>query len=131
MVKMLLSNNSEKVMDFISDFDELTELEKLRLCIHILESKYTTFNKPDIINLLKKELTKIDDSKGIIINFSKYKKLTFIASKYIELNNTNKLKVIIEMLFNIYETDFNDNSINEEINQNLPIYDITYELLKI
>ena len=29
---MLLSNNSEKVIKFISYFDDLTELKKLRLC---------------------------------------------------------------------------------------------------
>jgi len=127
---MLLSNNSEKVIKFISYFDDLTELEKLRLCIHLLESDYICFNKPDIKNLLKKILNKYDNTKGIIVNFSKYKKLTFIASKFIELDNAEMVKVIIEMLFNIYETDFNDNSINEEINQNLPIYDLTYELLE-
>jgi len=33
------------------------------------------------------------------------------------------------MLFNIYETDFNDNSTNDEINHNLLIYELTYELL--
>ena len=126
---MLLSNNSEKVIKFISDFDDLTNLEKLRLSIHLLESKYINFKREDIINLLKKELNKLDNTKGIIINFIKYKILTFLASRFIELKDTDKLKVIIEMLFNIYETDFNDNSINEEINQNLLIYDLTYELL--
>lgn len=128
---MLLDNNGEKVIKFISDFDDLTNLKKLRLCIHILESKYINFDKQDIIDLLKKELSILDNTKRIIINFSKYKKLTFIACKFIELNATDKLKVIIEMLFNIYETNFNDNSINEEINQNLLIYDLTYELLEI
>ena len=33
------------------------------------------------------------------------------------------------MLFNIYETDFNDEIINNEINKLLPIYDYSYCIL--
>lgn len=32
------------------------------------------------------------------------------------------------MLFNIYETDFNDENINNTINQNLLIFDYVYSL---
>ena len=128
---MLLDNNSEKVKKFISNFDILTNLEKIRLSIHLLESKYINFNKEDIIKLLKKVLDKLDDTKGKITNFSKYQKLTFIASEFIELNDEEKRKLIIEILFNVYETDFNDNSINEKINSNLSIYELTYELLNL
>ena len=32
------------------------------------------------------------------------------------------------MIFNIYETNFNDNIINEEINNNLLVYEYNYSL---
>ena len=40
-----------------------------------------------------------------------------------------KKRFIIEMLFNIYETDFKKKTINEKINQELNIYDFYYSLL--
>ena len=128
---MLLDSNNEKVIKFMSYFDDLNNLEKLRLSIHLLESKYINFSKKQIINLLKEVLNKLDDTKGIIINFSKYKNLSLLVSKFIELSDEEKTRLIIEILFNIYETDFNNTSINKKINHNLPIYELTYELLNI
>ena len=45
-----------------------------------------------------------------------------------ELSEIEKKKFSIEMLFNIYETDFNDEDINNTINQNLLIFDYVYSL---
>ena len=72
----------------------------------------------------------LDNSKAII-NFSKYQKLTYLKSKYIELNKDNKDRYIIEILFNIYDNDFDNQQINNLINENLDIYNLTYKLLNV
>jgi len=127
---MLLTTNDKQVIKFIENFDNLTNIEKLRLCIHILESKYTKFDKIEIIELLKKTLSTLDvDNKGKIINFSKFEKLSLIAAKHIEMNNKNKLRVIIEMLWDISQSDFDDPNINQEISDRLLIMDLVYEAI--
>lgn len=45
-----------------------------------------------------------------------------------ELSKIEKKKFSIEMLFNIYETVFNDENINNTINQNLLIFGYVYSL---
>ena len=64
----------------------------------------------------------------VIVNFAKHKKLLFLSAKYMELSEIEKKKFSIEMLSNIYETDFNDENINNTINQNLLIFDYVYSL---
>ena len=129
---MLLENNTKKVINLINSFDTLNNIDKLRLSIYILENKNFTvnFNTRDIIILLKKVLSKLDSNYGKnIVNFSRYKHLLFFSAKYLELSNLEKKKFTVEMLFNIYETDFNDEIINNEINKLLPIYDYSYCIL--
>ena len=123
---MLLDNNTKKVINLINNFDDLNNIDKLRLSIYILENKNfdVNFNTRDILILLKEVLSKLDSNyRKTIINFSKYKHLLFFSAKYLELSNMEKKKFTAEMLFNIYETDFNDKIINNEINKSLPIYD--------
>ena len=130
---MLLDNNTKKVINLINNFDTLNNIDKLRLSIYILENKNfdVNFNTRDIIILLKDVLSKLDSNyRKTIINFSIYKHLLFFSAKYLELSNLEKKKFTVEMLFNIYETDFNnDKIINNEINKLLPIYDYTYCIL--
>ena len=129
---MLLDNNTKKVINLINNFDTLNNIDKLRLSICILENKNfnINFNTRDIIILLKKILSNLDSNyRKTIINFSKYKHLLFFSAKYLELSNMEKKKFTAEMLFNIYETDFNDKIINNEINKLLPIYDYSYCIL--
>ena len=129
---MLLDNNTKKVINLINNFDTLNNIDKLRLSIYILENKNfnINFNTRDIIILLKEVLSKLDSNYGkIIVNFSRYKHLLFFSAKYLELNDLEKKKFTVEMLFNIYETDFNDEIINNEINKLLPIYDYSYCIL--
>ena len=126
---MLLDNNTKKV---INNFDTLSNIDKLRLSIYILENKNfdVNFNTRDILILLKEVLSKLDSNyRKTIINFSKYKHLLFFSAKYLELNDLEKKKFTVEMLFNIYETDFNDKIINNVINKLLPIYDYSYCIL--
>ena len=129
---MLLDNNTKKVINLINNFDTLNNIDKLRLSIYILENKNfdVNFNTRDIIILLKEVLSKLDSNyHKTIINFSKHKHLLLFSAKYLELNDLEKKKFTVEMLFNIYETDFNDEIINNEINKLLPIYDYSYCIL--
>ena len=129
---MLLDNNTKKVINLINNFDTLNNIDKLRLSIYILENKNfnINFNTRDIIILLKKVLSNLDSNyHKTIINFSKYKYLLFFLSKYLELSNMEKKNFTVEMLFNIYETDFNNENVNNEINKLLPIYDYSYCIL--
>ena len=127
---MLLENNSEKTIKLIDEFDKLNDIDKLRLSINTLESKYTNYNFNNEIELLKNILSMLDNSKAII-NFSKYQKLTYLKSKYIELNKDDKDRYIIEILFNIYDNDFDNQQINNLINKNVDIYNLTYKLLNV
>ena len=80
--------------------------------------------------LLKGVLNKLDLSYGkIIVNFAKYKNLLFLSTKYLELTEKEKQNFSIEMLFNIFETDFKDKGINKEINKHLYVYDYCYAVL--
>ena len=74
---MLLSNNTEKVINLLDMYENLSDVDKIRLALYLLENK----------------------------NFS------------------------IEMLFNIFETDFKDKVINKEINKHLYVYDYCYAIL--
>ena len=129
---MLLENNTKKVIDLIHQFDNLSDIDKVRLAIYLLENKNfnVDFNVRDMIILLKQVLSILDPNyTKVITNFSKYKHLLFFSAKYLELTEKEKKHFSIEMIFNIYENDFKDKIINEEINNHLLIYDYSYSIL--
>ena len=129
---MLLDKNSQKVIDLIQKYDNLSDIDKIRLAIYLLENKNfnVDFNVRDMIILLKQVLSVLDPSyTKVITNFSKYKHLLFFSAKYLELSEKEKKHFSIEMIFNIYENDFKDEIINEEINNNLLVYDYCYSLI--
>lgn len=108
---MLLSDNTKRVIDLIEMFDDLKDIDKIRLAIYLLENKNfnTDFNVRDMIILLKQVLSILDPSyTKVITNFSKYKHLLFFSAKYLELAEKEKKHFSIEMIFNIYENDFKD-----------------------
>ncbi len=129
---MLLDSNTNKVIDLVNTFDDLKNIDKIRLAIYLLENKNfeINFNIKDMIILLKEVLNKLNPSYSkTIVNFAKYKHLLFLSANYLELNDEEKKKFSIEMLFNIYETDFKDKTINKEINNHLYVYDYCYSLM--
>lgn len=129
---MLLENNSKKVIDLIHQFDNLSDIDKIRLAIYLLENKNFSvdFNVRDMIILLKQILSILDPNyTKVITNFSKYKNLLFFSAKYLELTEKEKKHFSIEMIFNIYENDFRDKIINDEINNHLLVYDYSYSIL--
>ena len=129
---MLLDKNSQKVIDLIQKYDNLSDIDKIRLAIYLLENKNfnVDFNVRDMIILLKQILSILDSNyTKVITNFSKYKHLLFFSAKYLELTEKEKKHFSIEMIFNIYENDFKDKVINNEINNNLLVYDYCYSLI--
>ena len=129
---MLLDKNSQKVIDLIQKYDNLSDIDKIRLAIYILENKNFSvdFNVRAMIILLKQVLSILDSNyTKVTTNFSKYKHLLFFSAKYLELTEKEKKHFSIEMIFNIYENDFKDIVINEEINNHLLVYDYCYSLI--
>ena len=129
---MLLDNNTKKVFDLLDMYNNLNNVDKVRLAIYLLENKsfYINFNIKDIIILLKEVLNKLDSSNSKnIVNFAKYKHLLLFSTKYLELTEKEKKNFTIEMLFNLFETDFKDKIINKEINKHLNVYDYCYAIL--
>lgn len=129
---MLLDNNTKKVFDLLDMYNNLNNADKVRLAIYLLENKsfYINFNIKDIIILLKEVLNKLDSSNSKnIVNFAKYKHLLLFSAKYLELTEKEKKNFTIEMLFNLFETDFKDKIINKEINKHLNVYDYCYAIL--
>lgn len=129
---MLLDNNTNKVTRLLDMYDNLSNIDKIRLSIYLLENKNfdINFNTKDMIILLKEVLNILDPSYSkTIVNFAKYKNLLFLSAKYLELTEKEKKNFSIEMLFNIFETDFKDKVINREINKHLYVYDYCYAIL--
>ena len=129
---MLLDNNTDKVTRLLDMYDNLSNIDKIRLAIYLLENKNfdINFNTNDMIILLKEVLNKLNPSYSkTIVNFAKYKNLLFLSAKYLELTEKEKKNFSIEMLFNIFETDFKDKAINKEINKHLYVYDYCYAIL--
>ena len=129
---MLLESNTKKVINLIHQFDNLSDNDKVRLAIYLLENKNfkVDFNVRDMIILLKQVLSILDPNYAkVITNFSKYKYLLFFSAKYLELTEKEKKHFSIEMIFNIYENDFKDKVINDDINNHLLVYDYCYSLI--
>ena len=59
---MLLENNTNKVINLIYQFDDLSNIDKVRLAIYLLENKNfnANFYIEDMINALKLILRKLD-----------------------------------------------------------------------
>ena len=127
---MLLSDNTEKVIKLIDMFDNLNNVDKVRLGVHILDDLgfNSNYDVQKFIILLQDVLEVLDpNSKKVIVNFSKYGNLLFLSALYMELSELEKKKFSVEMLFNIYNTDFNE-EINKKINDNLDVFNYYYSL---
>ena len=129
---MLLESNTKKVIELLHQFDMLSNIDKVRLALYLTENKNfnINFNMRDIIILLKQILTILDykNSKKII-NFSIYKHLLLFSANYLELSEIEKKQFSIEILFNIYNTDFKNKKVNKMIKERLLIFDYSYCLL--
>ena len=128
---MLLNDNTEKVIDLVDMVDDLKGIDKIRLAIHMLENLgfTTNYDIKKFIKLLKEILEVMNPNyNNVITNFAKYKNLLFISAKYMELSTLEKQKFSVELLFNIFEFDFENLEINNKINKQLNVYDYYYSL---
>ena len=128
---MLLSDETERVMNLVDNIDDLKGKDKIRLAIYLLENLgfKTDYDIDSFIVLLKEILEKLDSNYNkVITNFAKYKNLLLISAKYMELTEIEKKKLSVELLFNIFQYDFKDKDINNKINKNLNVYDYCYSL---
>ena len=128
---MLLSNNTENVITLVNMVNKLNGIDKVRLAIHLFEDLrfVPNYNIDNFIKLLQEILLKLDpNSKKTITNFAKYNNLLFISAKYMELSTLEKQKFSVEILFNIFEFDFENPEINNKINNQLNVYDYCYSL---
>ena len=94
---MLLNDDTNKVMELLDYFDNLTNIDKLRLAIHLLENKQFSinYNTDDMINILKEALGALDNEYSkTITNFAKYKHLLLFSAKYLDLTEKRKEKFI-------------------------------------
>ena len=128
---MLLDNDTERVMNLVDMVDDLNDIDKIRLAIHILEDLgfIPAYDITNFIKILKEVLELLDpDSKKVITNFAKYNNLLFISVKYMELSTLEKQKFSVELLFNIFQYNFKNEEINTKVNQELNVYDYCYSL---
>jgi len=113
---VLLEDNSLKVYNIIKDFDNLENVDKVRLAIYILENKNfsTNYNVDSVIKVLKKVLVMLEPNYiNTITNLSKYESLIFLLAKNMELDYNDKKRISVELLFNIFQLDFENENINK------------------
>ena len=128
---MLLSNNTKNVITLVNMVDKLNDIDKVRLAIHLFENLgfVPNYNIDNFIKLFQEIVLIFDpNSKKVITNFAKYNNLLFISAKYMELSLLEKQKFSVEILFNIFQYDFNHNEINIKVNYQLNVYDYYYSL---
>ena len=128
---MLLSNNTENVITLVNMVDKLSGIDKVRLAINLFENLgfVPNYNIDNFIKLFQEVLLILDpNSKKLITNSAKYNNLLFISAKYMELSLLEKQKFSVEMLFNIFQYDFNNNEIYIKVNNQLNVYDYYYSL---
>ena len=128
---MLLNDNTERVIKLIDIFDDLKDVDKIRLTIHIFENLgfATNHDIDSLVVLLKEVLGQLDlNYNKSIVNFAKYKNLLFISSKYMELTTIEKQKFSVEILFNIIQNDFKDKNINNKVSKLPDVYEYYYSL---
>ncbi len=109
MLITIINKNFKKVIELIQKYDNLSNIDKIRLAIYLLENNSfsVNFNMKNVIILLKQILSILDSSYSkTITNFNKYKYLLFFSAKYLELDLTEKKHFYTYMIFNIYENDF-------------------------
>ena len=101
---MLLENNTERIINLVDIIDDLKEIDKIRLAIHLLEEFYfSTEYDENFIKSLKQVLEILDpESKKVITNIAKYKNLLFISSKNMELSLLEKQRFLVEILLTFF-----------------------------
>ena len=103
---MILYFKSIETLELLKHFKKLKCIDKLRLSIYLLESKYLgldlDIDKNKEIHELEKRLIELDNSYATTItNFSNYRTLTFLSAKFMELAERDRSTFVLDMLNNI------------------------------
>lgn len=127
---MLLDSNSKELFQLLIYFDDLSNIDKIKLAISLIEdSGFNLEIEKVILYYLKKVLSMLDDNYNkSLTNLTRNKILIFFLAKYMEFSKEDKKHFLIEVLFNIYSTNFGNIGINEVINNNLNVYEYYYKI---
>ena len=100
---VILNFKSMNTIEILRCFKKLCEVDKLRLAINLLDSKYLhlDINKAKEIMAIEKRLVEL--SYETIINFNEHKYLVFLSAKFMELSEYDKNILVVEILANICE----------------------------
>ena len=115
----------------LKDLREEKDLRQIDISNYLgMSQRNYSYYERGVAALTEEVLNKLDSSNSKnIVNFAKYNHLLFFSAKYLELTEKEKKNFTIEMLFNLFETDFKDKIINKEINKHLNVYDYCYAVL--
>ena len=105
---MLLDSNSKELFQLLIYFDDLSNIDKIKLAISLIEdSGFNLEIEKVILYYLKKVLSMLDDNYNkSLTNLTRNKILIFFLAKYMEFSKEDKKHFLIEVLFNIYSTNF-------------------------
>ncbi|MDO5569765.1 MAG: hypothetical protein Q4G04_06695 [bacterium] len=150
---MLLETNSTNCLNALDNFYKLIDIEKLEVTAilmehwnkeQILDNDNVPFIPSDIdfnnsisfsaLCLLLARVLKKEKSLTILDNdFERKIKITYNIDKcltyFYKLNFDDKLHYLIEILFDIYNTDYKNKNIKKNITSELPIFDISHNIL--
>ncbi|MDO5569539.1 MAG: hypothetical protein Q4G04_05485 [bacterium] len=147
---MLLETNSTNCLNALDNFYKLIDIEKLEVTAilmehwnkeQILDNDNVPFIPSDIdfnnsisfsaLCLLSARTLKKEKSLTILDNdFERNIKITNNIDKcltdFYKLNFEDKIHYLIEILFDIYNTDYKNKNIKKNITSELPIFDISH-----
>ena len=102
---MILKFKSMKALEFIRCFKILSHIDKLRLTIYLIENSNVSANVNNELNMLKNQLTELDKLyTTTLVNFSKYKHLTFLSAIFMEISETDKRNIVSDIIDNLFKT---------------------------
>ena len=107
LINMVILNfKTMKTLEILGYFKKLSVEDKLKLAVHLLESKYLhlDIDKDKKIKQFEEKLIALDDSYNNTKNFNEYKYLTYLSAQFIELSEYDKNILVTEMLEHIYNT---------------------------
>lgn len=97
----MVENKVENVINIINDMDVKDKL-RLGICLTTSDWANMLYNKTEMFDILDKKLKDIDDEyKNTIINFSKYKIVMFTMAKIMEMEQTERNKIVLYLVNNV------------------------------
>ena len=96
-------NKVENVINIIKDLDTKDKL-RLGICLTTSDWANTLYNKAELYKKFDTMLKEVDEEyRTTLINFSKYKLVTFTMAKIMEMEQTERNKLVL-YLFNCLDS---------------------------